>query len=296
MRDMFSDLKCTVAQNYELKNITTLGVGGACKYCVTPDSLADLGEVYTRCLEEQLPVLIIGNGSNVLADDSGFDGVVIHVGKRLKNFKVVNDMVYAEAGVPLPKLAFSMAREGRSGFEFMAGIPGTVGGAVVMNAGCLGQETASVLRTVTYLDGRGIIQVKKVEELGLSFRSSLLQQTPGLILSASFITRQPEDPEEVMVKTKKAAEIRKGKFPINVATAGSTFKSPPEGPHPGRLIEEVGLKGYQIGGAQISKVHANWIINLGTATSNDVKQLMEVMQNTVAQKLGVMMEPEVLMV
>ncbi|WP_042121394.1 UDP-N-acetylmuramate dehydrogenase [Paenibacillus senegalensis] len=293
---MFSDLQCTVTENLELKRLTTLGVGGPCKYCVTPNRLADLSEVYTRCLTEQLPVLIVGNGSNLLPDDKGYDGVVIHAGKRLKTFKIVDNIVYAEAGVPLPKLAFSMAREGRSGFEFMAGIPGTVGGAIVMNAGCLGHDTAEVLQSVTFLDERGLIQTRSKESLGFSFRESMLQRIPGLILSASFYAPLAEHPEEVMAKTRRAADIRKQKFPIQVATAGSTFKSPPEGPHPGRLIEEVGLKGFQIGSAQISPVHANWIINLGGATSSDVKALMEVMQNTVARKLGIVMEPEVLMV
>lgn len=293
---IFSDLQCTVTENLELKKITTLGVGGPCKYYVTPNSLADLSEVYSRCLREQIPVLVIGNGSNLLPDDSGYDGAVLHLGKRLKTFKVVEDTVYAEAGVPLPRLAFSMAREGRSGFEFMAGIPGTVGGAVIMNAGCLGHDTAEVIKSVTYLDEQGLIQTRSKESLAFSFRESLLQHIPGLILSASFYAPLAEQPEEVMARTKKAADIRKKKFPIQVATAGSTFKSPPEGPHPGRLIEEVGLKGFQIGAAQVSPVHANWIINLGGATSKDVKGLMDVMQNTVVQKLGIMMEPEVLMV
>ncbi|MBJ6359792.1 UDP-N-acetylmuramate dehydrogenase [Paenibacillus sp. GCM10012307] len=293
---MFNDLSCIVEERFPLKQITTMGVGGPCRYYIAPDRVEQLEQIYSRCRHEGLPVLVIGNGSNVLVDDAGFDGVVIHVGKKMKNFTVSDGVVQADSGVLLPKLALTMAKEGGSGFEFMAGIPGTVGGAVIMNAGCIGKETSSVLKSVTYLDEEGRLQYQEAKDLGLAFRSSSLLGRSVVILRAEFHVVYNDDQPQVMERTKQAAAIRKGKFPLNVATVGSTFKSPPQGPHPGRLIEEVGLKGHRIGGAEISTVHANWIINLGTATARDVKELMTLMQEKVLKSLGIEMEPEVLMV
>ena len=293
---MWSDLDCEVREHYELKHITTMGVGGPCAYYVAPHSLSALEPIYATCREQGLPVLAVGNGSNLLVDDSGYAGAVIHLGRRLKGMRLEGDTLIAEAGLPMPRLAWAMAKQGLAGFEFMAGIPGTVGGGVVMNAGCIGRDTADVLTAVTYLDEQGTLHRKLASELGLGFRTSALQGTRCLILEAEFRVQRGDAQEDVMSRTRAAADIRKGKFPLHVATVGSTFKSPPAGPHPGRLIEEVGLKGHRVGGAEISQVHANWIINLGTATAQDVKRLMHVMQETVIRKLGIEMEPEVLIV
>ncbi|PZD97733.1 UDP-N-acetylenolpyruvoylglucosamine reductase [Paenibacillus sambharensis] len=292
---MFEQLSCPVAENYSLSGLTTMGVGGPARYYIVPQTIDDVVAAKEICREQGLNVLVLGNGSNILVDDEGFDGAVLHVGKGLRSFERRGDSLYAESGVMVPKISFSMAKEGITGYEFMAGIPGTVGGAVVMNAGCIGRETSMILESVTYLDQNGNVITKPASELDLSFRSSFFIGKSHIILSAMF-TALPGDQEEVMKMTKKAADIRKGKFPVNVATVGSTFKSPPEGPHPGRLVEEVGLKGHQIGGAEVSHVHANWIINRGGAKASDVKKLIDVMQNTVAQKLGILMEPEVLFV
>ena len=293
---MWSDLDCDVKEQYELKHMTTMGVGGPCAYYLAPRSLATLEPLYARCRELVLPVLAVGNGTNLLEDDAGYDGAVIHLGRRLKGMRVEGDTLIAEAGLPMPRLAWAMAKQGIAGFEFMAGIPGTVGGGVVMNAGCIGKDTAGVLTAVTYLDEAGVLHRKSAAELGLGFRSSSLQGTRSLILQAEFRMQRGDEQQDVMARTRAAADIRKDKFPLHVATVGSTFKSPPAGPHPGRLIEEVGLKGHRIGGAEISMVHANWIINLGPATAQDVKRLMHVMQETVLRKLGIEMEPEVLIV
>ena len=294
--NMFNQLVCKVEENYYLKEITTMGVGGPCKFYVVPNSIQDIQEVKRKCVQYDTQLLIIGNGSNVVIDDSGFEGVVLHIGKRLKNMKLDQDHLYAEAGVALPNIAFSMAKEGITGFEFMASIPGTVGGGVVMNAGSLGKETSSVLKSVTYLDEEGMLHTKDSAELGLSFRTSRFLGRKDIILSANFSIERSPDKAALMEKTKEVANVRKKKFPMNVATVGSTFKSPFNGPHPGNLIEKVGLKGYQVGGAQISTVHANWVINTGSATAQDVKELIRIMQETVKQELGVWMEQEVIYV
>lgn len=293
---MFDTLNCKVEENFYLKGITTMNVGGPCKYYLAPDSIADIQRVKEICLANHLKLLVIGNGSNIIVEDQGYDGVVLHIGKRLRQMKLADHELYAEAGVSIPSIAFAMAKEGVGGFEFMASIPGTVGGAVVMNAGSLGKETASVLQSVTYLDEEGVIHRKPAEELGLAFRHSRFNGSSDIILSAAFLVERQPDKEALLARTKEVATIRKQKFPMNVATVGSTFKSPYNGPHPGRLIEEVGLKGYTVGGAQISPTHGNWIINHGTATTKDVKELIRIMRDTVAEKLGIVMEQEVIFV
>ncbi|MBW7476727.1 UDP-N-acetylmuramate dehydrogenase [Paenibacillus oenotherae] len=293
---MFQDINCTVKENFPLKGITTMGVGGNASYYVVPNRLEDVPEIKRRCDEAGIPLLVVGKGSNLIVSDEGYRGVVLHVGNGLKRLELREEGLYGEAGVPLPLIALTMAKQGIEGFEFMAGIPGSVGGAVVMNAGCLGRETSTVLRSVTCLTDTGEMIVKHKDELELSFRSSFFLGRNDIILSALFDVQYSDNPEGVREKTREAADIRKGKFPINVATAGSTFKSPPEGPHPGKLIQEVGLKGHRIGGAQISEVHGNWIINTDNATCEDVKRLIDLMQETVARKLSVLMEPEVLFV
>ena len=241
-------------------------------------------------------LLIIGNGSNIIVDDDGFDGIVLHIGKRLGQMRLEQNYLYAEAGVTLPNMAFKMANEGVKGFEFMVSIPGTVGGAVMMNAGSSGRELSDVLQSVTYLDEEGNCQTKLAEECDLSFRHSGFTGTNAIILSATFNVEYDTDKNKLLIATREIANVRKKKFPMNVATVGSTFKSPVNGPHPGKCIEAVGLKGYRIGDVEISPVHGNWIINLGNATSQDVKSLITLMKDTVAGQLGVDMEQEVIFV
>jgi len=291
----FARLGCPVRYGVPLSELTTMGVGGPCRVYIEPRSAEDVRAAVALCRERGMKWIALGNGSNVLAGDAGFDGPAPHLARGLRGFALADGELRADAGASLPKLSLAMAEEGVEGFEFMAGIPGTVGGAVVMNAGCLGRETEQVLRSVTYLDESGELVTEPAERLALGFRSSAFQGRRAVIVSAVFEARRA-DPEAVRERTREAAAIRRRKFPVNVATVGSTFKSPPQGPHPGRLIEEAGLKGTRIGGAVISEVHANWIVNTGGATAADVRRLIELMRETVARKLGVEMEPEVLFI
>lgn len=293
---MFHGINCTHKEDFSLKEITTFGIGGPCSHYLIPHDLKAVQQIVEECKLKETPFLTLGNGSNVLFNDEGFKGVIIHVGKGLKGYELQDGRIIAESGLMMPKLSVDMSRLGITGFEFMAGIPGTIGGAVVMNAGCIGKETSDVLLSVTYLNSGNEIVTEQAIDVELSFRSSKFHGKTDLVILQAEFAAVYSDKEEVMEQTKKAANIRKGKFPLNVATVGSTFKSPPEGPHPGRLVEEVGLKGYTIGGAQISPVHANWIINIGGATAKDVLQLMDLMQNKVMQKLGIQIEPEVIIV
>lgn len=292
---MFGHLSCDVRSNYSLKNLNTWHVGGSSKYYIVPETTRDIIQVKQICQKYQIPLFVLGRGSNVLIDDEGYPGVILHIGKKLKGYEIRKDSLYAESGVPLQRLSFFLAKEGISGFEFYAGIPGTVGGAVVMNAGCLGYETKTILKSVVYINDEGVLKEEEVEHLDLNFRSSVFLNSSSIIIGAKFKLNY-DDPEKIMTKTKKAADIRKKKFPKNVFTAGSTFKSPPLGPHPGKLVEEVGLKGYRIGDAQISPVHGNWIVNHGKATSKDIKDLINLMFETVKNNLGIVMDREVIYV
>lgn len=293
---MFGELSCRVENNFSLKSITTMGVGGKCGHYVAPQSIEDLQAVVRICRDRDIRMVLIGNGSNIIVDDEGLDGVVVHIGKGLSRMRLEEQILYAEAGVTLPNMAFTMAKEGVAGFEFMVSIPGTVGGAVMMNAGSSGKELSDVLHSVTYLDENGDCQTKRAEECGLSFRHSGFTGTGSIILAAAFHARHDNDKNKPMQATREIANVRKKKFPMNVATVGSTFKSPAGGPYPGKCIESVGLKGYRIGNAEISPVHGNWIINRGNASSKDVKSLIELMQRTVAAQLGIEMEQEVVYV
>lgn len=293
---MFGELACRVESNYSLKSITTMAVGGKCSYYVAPQSIEDLQDVVRICRDRDARMVLIGNGSNIIVDDEGLDGIVVHIGKGLSRMRLDQQLLYAEAGATLPNMAFKMAKEGVKGFEFMVSIPGTVGGAVMMNAGSSGKELSDVLHSVTYLDENGDCRTKLAEECGLSFRHSGFTGTRNIILSAVFHAPYDDDKNKPMLATREIANVRKKKFPMNVATVGSTFKSPANGPHPGQCIEAVGLKGYQIGNAEISPVHGNWIINRGNAASQDVKDLIQLMQSTVAAQLGIEMEQEVIYV
>ncbi|MBW7452526.1 UDP-N-acetylmuramate dehydrogenase [Paenibacillus sepulcri] len=293
---MFQRLSCRVEENFSMKTITTMAVGGACKYYIVPQNIEELQLATKISRDRGMRLLVMGNGSNIIVDDEGFDGVVLHIGKRLGQMRIEQDCLYAEAGVTLPNIAFTMAKEGIKGFEFMVSIPGTVGGAVMMNAGSSGRELSDVLQSVTYLDDEGNCLTKTAEECQLSFRSSGFTGTNSIILSAKFNIEYETDRSNLLLATREIANVRKKKFPMNVATVGSTFKSPANGPHPGKCIEAVGLKGHRIGDVEISPVHGNWIINLGNARSQDVKSLIAIMKDTVAGQLGIEMEREVIFV
>ncbi|QHT63802.1 UDP-N-acetylmuramate dehydrogenase [Paenibacillus lycopersici] len=271
-------------------------VGGQCTYYIVPNSIDEVVEVKRNCRLSNTPIFVLGNGSNIIVNDRGFDGVVLHIGKGLKEIQVNEDHVYAEAGVALPLLSNLMAKYGIGGFEFYAGIPGTIGGAVVMNAGCIGHDTSEIVKSIIYIDENEELQEVEVHDANFHFRSSRFHGQADIIVAVKFHLRYADDIQLVQQKTKMAADIRKGKFPINVATVGSTFKSPPEGPHPGRLIEEAGLKGYKIGGAEISHVHANWIINDGSATADDIRRLIIFIKESVYIKFNILLEEEAIYV
>lgn len=295
---MGTSLQILLEENKELGRLNTWKLEGTAKYYAAPKNVQEVQELVRFAGKDGLPILPIGNGSNLFVDNHFFEGIVIHLNKHMKSIVPEEDKneIFAYAGMALPALATKMANSGIEGFDFFAGIPGTVGGAIAMNAGCLGKDTKGLLKSVVFIDEHGEVIEEPVKKLGMDFRTSRFLYTSSIIIGGYFHYRQSDSPEEVRQLTKKAMNIRRDKFPKGVATVGSTFKSHPNGPFPGKLIEEAGLKGYTCNNAKISDKHGNWIINTGAAGTGDVSDLMSTMYSQVLSRSDVKMEPEVIFI
>ena len=243
------------------------------------------------CKEEDLPYFILGNGSNLLVSDKGYQGVVVQLDRNLGEVRVEDTEIHASAGALLSTIAVAARRASLTGFEFAGGIPGTLGGAVVMNAGAYGGEMKDVLKRVTVMDQNGKIFEIPAEELELGYRTSVIK-TAGYIVLDAVISLEKGDVEEIKALTRKLSEQRTSKQPLEYPSAGSTFKRP-EGYFAGKLIMDSGLRGYRVGGAQVSEKHCGFVINAGDATAKDVCELMKHVTETVYEKFGVTLEPEV---
>ncbi len=271
--------------NEPMKNHTTFRTGGLADILVIPETKEELVE----CLKLDTNKLIIGNGSNILVRDGGIRGLVIKTTK-LNNIKVLEDNILeAEAGAYLSRIANIAKDNELTGFEFASGIPGTLGGAVSMNAGAYGGEMKDVIIETEYADYHG--KLSKVTEHEFSYRKSFFSNKEYVILSSK-IKLQKGNKEEIINVMKDLAKRRNEKQPISMASAGSTFKRP-EGFFAGKLIEDSGLKGYTIGGAQVSTLHAGFIVNTGDATSADILNLISFVQSRVKEKFKVDLETEV---
>lgn len=272
---------------------TTFRTGGPAQLLVTPD-METLPEVVAFCRQGQLPFLVIGNGSNLLCGDGGVDGVVIEIGKRMAEISVDGTRITAQAGALLSAIAFRAASESLTGFEFAAGIPGSIGGAVVMNAGAYGGELKDVLCEVQVLTQEGEILTVPASGLELSYRHSIIPEKGYIVLSA-VLSLQPGSREQILSAMDELKTKRVAKQPLEYPSAGSTFKRP-EGYFAGKLIEDAGLKGFRVGGAQVSEKHCGFVINRDHATSADILSLMEQVQQKVYSQFGVQLEPEVKLV
>ena len=269
---------------------TTFRTGGEAEILVTPD-FAALPRVIACCREQKVPFLVIGNGSNLLVGDDGIAGVVIEIGRRMSEIQMEGNEITAQAGALLSAVAAKAAAAGLSGFEFASGIPGSIGGAVVMNAGAYGGEMKDVLTRVCVLSAKGEILNLPAEELNLSYRHSIIPGEGCIVLSAS-LRLQPGKQDAIYSYMEELKEKRVTKQPLEYPSAGSTFKRP-EGYFAGKLIEDAGLKGCQLGGAQVSEKHCGFVINKDHASAADIRALMEHVQKTVLEKYGVKLEPEV---
>lgn len=280
-------------KNEPMKHHTTFRVGGAAEYYVRPDS-GQLAELLHLCLEYEKEYLIIGNGSNLLVSDRGISGVVIEIGKQLDEIRVDGTTIYAKAGAMLSKTAHTAMEAGLTGMEFAAGIPGCIGGAIVMNAGAYGGEMKDILKRVLVMSEDGEEKWFTPSELDMSYRHSSIIQNHYIVLGAE-IALEPGNQEEIRAKMEELKEKRVEKQPLEYPSAGSTFKRP-EGYFAGKLIMDAGLRGFQIGGAAVAEKHCGFVINKEHATASDIYRLIQEIQKEVYRQFGVTLEPEVKMV
>ena len=270
---------------------TTFKIGGPADYFLMPDKGTDVGRIVKICKESGIPYFILGNGSNLLVGDGGYRGAVIQIYKNMSSVTVEGTEIIAQAGALLSSVAAAAKNAALTGFEFAGGIPGTMGGAVVMNAGAYGGEMKDVLTEVTVMDDEGEIITLPADKLELGYRTSIIK-TAGYIVLEAKLQLKEGDPE-VIRETMKDLTIRRiTKQPLEYPSAGSTFKRP-EGYFAGKLIMDSGLAGYQVGGAQVSEKHCGFVINAGGATARDVRTLMDDVRDVVYKKYGVTLEPEV---
>ncbi|MDR7483800.1 MAG: UDP-N-acetylmuramate dehydrogenase [Armatimonadota bacterium] len=265
-------------------------IGGPADLLVIPRSQAELRAALDIVFHEGIRPVILGQGSNVLIGDRGIRGVVVKIGKGLDHIRFDGATVTAEAGAGLPALALQCARRGLGGLEFAAGIPGSVGGAVVMNAGAHGHAMAEVVVAVDVLGPDGARRLTR-EAAGFGYRTTILQDRPWVVTSATLVLR-PEDPAAVRARLEAWLAQRGATQPVGPPSSGCIFRNPP-GDHAGRLIDAAGGKGLAVGGARVSTLHANYIINEGGATASDVLALAERVRRLVADHAGVMLDLEV---
>lgn len=273
-----------------MKKHTTFRVGGPADVLVQPDETA-LAAILALCRQYHVSYSFIGNGSNLLVGDKGIRGVVIEMTDPMGNIEVDGTQITAQAGAMLSKIANTAASNGLGGMEFAAGIPGSVGGAVVMNAGAYGGEMKDIIERVYVLDENGAQLELDRTALDLSYRHSCIPDKKYIVTKV-VLELVPRDEVEIRSKMKDLNEKRAEKQPLQYPSAGSTFKRP-EGYFAGKLIMDAGLRGYQVGGAQVSEKHCGFVINKGDATAADICQLMRDVSDKVQAQFGVVLEPEV---
>ena len=280
-----------------IQKYTTYKIAGYAKHMIKCDSINELQSCFLSQVKiKNLPWFLIGNGSNILVSDEGFPGVVIKLGGDFKKVVFDDDTVRAGGGVLLPALNRHCLSRGWGGFEFMCGIPGTIGGAVRMNAGTKQGEIKDHFVSATVLTPGGEIKQLLKKDLAFSHRHSMLVGSRDIVLSAMFAKPYISNKADIQKKIKEIIAARRQKQPRNKKNCGSVFKSPPGGKPAGWYIDQAGLKGFQVGDAMIAHEHANWIVNLGNATAKDVKAVISHIQNIVFQKFGIMLEREVIYV
>lgn len=280
--------------NEPMKNHTTFKIGGPADVMILPGSVEELQQALGVCTEDNLGFFIMGQGSNLLVKDGGYRGVVIKIGAYLKNYKLENNEIYAEAGVRLSELARSAAACSLSGLEFAEGIPGSLGGAVVMNAGAYDGEMKNVVESVLAITPDGKLQTFFSHDLKMSYRYSVFQEN-GCIVVSAILRLFPTNQDVIRATMKKFARRRRERQPLEYPSAGSVFRRP-EGIYVGPLIEKMGLKGFRIGNAEVSAKHAGFIVNKGNATAADVLEIIKVIQTKAARDYGVHLEPELVII
>ena len=271
---------------------TTFRVGGPADYLVSPNTVEELRDVVALCVSADVEWRVLGHGSNVLVADRGLRGVTIRISGNLAHVELSEDgTIVAQAGVSNAKVAAAAQRAGLAGYEFAAGIPGTVGGAAIMNAGAYGGEFKQVACGVTCLSQTGEILEIAAKQAAWGYRCSAMMEQ-GLIVVSATLKLHEDDPDEIRARMEDLAHRRQEKQPIEMPSAGSTFKRPP-GHFAGKLIQDAGMQGYAVGGAQVSTKHAGFVVNRGGATADDVLCVMRDVRARVLEEFGIELEPEV---
>ncbi|MGD0970425.1 MAG: UDP-N-acetylmuramate dehydrogenase [Desulfobaccales bacterium] len=287
-------MKGVILENHPLAPLTTWKIGGPAEYLAAAAGLEEVFRLMVLAQERGWPLFFLGRGSNLLIADAGLPGLTLHLARSLQILSRRGDTLRAGAGVSLPRLARTAAALGFSGFEFLAGIPGSVGAAVRLNAGADGRDLAAVLSRVWVATPQLQLLEFRVGELGLDYRSSRLLYFPHwLVVEAEFLLSTPAPPEAVRRRLRELQAARRARQPANYRNCGSVFKNPKAGPAAGLLIEAAGCKGLRRGGAQVSRKHANFILNRGQATAAQVKALIAEIQERVWRTQGVALEREV---
>ncbi len=269
----------------------TFRCGGKADIYVVPGNVEELIKIVEVCRQNQCPYIVIGNGSNILVSDSGYNGVVIEVNTRMNKIEVIGEEIVADAGAKLSMVAMAALENDLAGFEFAHGIPGNVGGAVVMNAGAYGGEMKDVVQWVKVLDQNGEVKTLTLSELQMGYRTSIIAREEMIVLQMC-IGLQIGNASEIGMIMQMFMDRRRAKQPLEYPSAGSTFKRP-EGYFAGKLIEDAGLRGYRIGGAMVSEKHCGFIINYDNATASDILTLIKEVQAKVKEQFNVELEPEV---
>lgn len=296
-----------ITENEPMCKRTSFKVGGPARYFAKVENVKDLKAAFALAHEKDLPYFILGNGTNLLVSDKGYYGIVITLAGEFSEIQDIGNGAFkVGAATPLGRFARSAMKQGFAGIHKLAGIPGSLGGAIYMNAGAYGQEIGTCCTSVTTLDSEGNIHEHTANECGLKYRQSIFQKRQEIILSATFLlpTAESENKSVADLEAELAECMakRKATQPLNMPNAGSTFKrlevgaaDSPTQIAPGYYIEQAGLKGYRIGGAEVSTVHANFIVNAGGATASDIKQLSEYVQSKVAEKFGIQLHREIIL-
>lgn len=292
IKALAESLNCKVIPNASMKEYTSFRTGGTCELLIAPASKEALQKLIIECNSKKLPYIILGNGSNVLVSDDGIKGIVFHIAEDLSELKLLDETtIYCEAGVKLGTLCNFALENSLTGLEFAFGIPGSVGGAVFMNAGAYGGEMKDVVAEVSHIDTDGNEGCLLGDNLAFGYRTSAYESN-GYIITSAILKLQKGDKTEIKEKMNELLGRRKDKQPLDYPSAGSTFKRP-EGYFAGALIEQCGLKGKKIGGAMVSEKHAGFVINYDNATSTDILDLIDFIKETVKNETGVLLTPEV---
>lgn len=287
--------KDKVKYNEKMSKYTTMRVGGPCDCIVFPDEISKIKEVIDFCKNENITFFVIGNGSNLLVKDEGIHGVVIKLGHRFGKIELDGEYILAYAGATMPTLSQLAKKNSLKGLEFACGIPGTIGGGVKMNAGAYGSQISDILYEVTYMDEKEEIKTIKNKDCSFGYRKSIFTINSNYVILSAKFKLERGNIDEIENKMKENSLARKAKQPLEYPNFGSVFKRP-EGYFVGKLVDDAGLRGYKIGGAQVSTKHTGFIVNVDNATCKDVLDLIGYVQTTVYNKFNVKLTPEVIII